>query len=88
MTVTVAETNTTTISRDVTNPGTRTSIDEATDDHLTLTYDDAVGDRQPPSAWDWQTLLSLALHGQAPAWVKVGTYGPAKAVGDEPGETG
>jgi len=55
---------------------------------LTITYEDATDDRQPPSAWDWQTLLGLALHGQAPVSVKVGTYGPAKTVGDEPEEVG
>ena len=51
---------------------------------LTITYEDAGDDRQPPSAWDWQTLLSLALHGHATTSVKVGTYGPAKTIGDEP----
>ena len=44
-------------------------IDEAPNDHAHVTYEDATGDRLPPSAWDWQTLLSMALHGQAPTRV-------------------
>ena len=55
---------------------------------LTITYEDAADDREPPSAWDWQTLLGLALQGHAPASVKVGAYGPAKTVGDDPEEAG
>lgn len=47
---------------------------------LTLTYDDPSGNRQPPSSWDWQTLLQMAMHGHGPEVVKVGTYGPVKAV--------
>lgn len=45
---------------------------------LTITYDDPSGNRQPPSSWDWQTLLEMAMHEHGPESVKVGTYGPAK----------
>ena len=55
---------------------------------LTITYDDATDDRQPPSTWDWCTLLSLALQEHAPASVKVGTYGPAKKVVEQPENAG
>lgn len=49
---------------------------------LSLTYDDPTGNRQPPSRWDWQTLLAMAMHGHGhgPESVKVGAYGPAKPV--------
>jgi hypothetical protein len=48
---------------------------------LTIIYDDPSGNRQPPSSWDWQTLLAMAMHGHGPEAVKVGAYGPAKEVG-------
>ena len=51
---------------------------------LTITYDDQDGRRQPPSTWDWPTLLKMALQGHAPESVKVGTYGPVKDVSDKP----
>ena len=51
---------------------------------LTLTYDDPTGNRQPPSSWDWQTIMTMAMHGHGPETVKVGTYGSVKPVEEEP----
>ena len=63
----------------LTHPATKMKRQTIT---LTITYDDETDARQPPSAWDWQTLLTMALQKHAPASVKVGTYGPAKPVGE------
>ena len=43
---------------------------------LTIVYEDPTDTRQPPSAWDWNSLLPLNP-GES---VKVGTVGPVKAL--------
>jgi hypothetical protein len=51
---------------------------------LTIIYDDPTGSREPPSSWDWQALMAMAMHGHGPEAVKVGICGPVKDISVEP----